>query len=133
MARKKKQKLEIKRDEKPLLPYIMAGIVIVSLFLIIFSVNPTPQKTGVASTVADKQVQCLRQATDNSNMAVYDQDSCCFLIKNADRCRPAPKEIAYYRGRLGDYEGYLSYDYACFGGTTERVLFTSDVKYYCSV
>ena len=131
--RKKKQKIQIKRLEKPLLPYVIALLAIGFLSVMIFSVNPNPQKTGFAASIEEKEVQCLKQGRDNSNMAVYSQDSCCFLIENSDRCRPAVDEQAYFRGRTGNYDGYLDYDYACFGGTTERVFFTDEVRYYCGL
>lgn len=135
MPRKKKEKLKIERLEPPILPIVMAVLVIGALYLIIFSVNPYPTKTGLATEFPEKDVACLRKSIENSNIAVTSEDSCCFLIGNSDRCRPAAEDepAAHYRGRTGDYQGYLDYDYACFGGSSERVFFTEDTRYYCGL
>jgi len=133
MARKKKQIVEIKNDEPSLLPYVMSFLFAGALFLIVLSVNPNVEKTGFAAQTEDVQVYCVRNSEQTSNVAVDSKDSCCFLIENTDRCRPANGESAYYRGRSGEFEGFLDYDYACFGGSTDKVFFTDEVRYYCGL
>lgn len=141
MAKKKlKQKMnnlkkEIKREEQVLLPFVMAIIVVGALYMIIFSVDPTTEKTGLATEITNEEVFCLRQEADNSNSAVYSKESCCFLIANTDRCRAATEDeqSAHYRDATGDYKGYLEYDYACFGGSAKRVFFNDDTRYFCGL
>ena len=118
-----------------LLPYAISAVMIALLAGIFVPSLLSPASTGAAETtsiadIASKDVYCLREGRDGANIAVYDKDSCCFLIANADRCR-AETDFAYYRGRDGSYEGYFDYDYACFGGSTQRVYFGETAKVYC--
>ena len=124
-------KLENMLQKVPIYPIIVGilGIILVSLM---FYSQLAP--VGYAVADIDNGPYCLKEGRDGFNYKVTDKSECCFLITNTDRCiGPIDAESEYRSIYSGTVEGAFNAKYACYGGSTRKVLFGTTVKNYCNI
>jgi len=125
-----------KVHHEPILPVVMACLVVVSLVWILASALYSEQlKTGYAiAQTATEDAVCISQGRQGAFYAVSSQESCCYLIENAKECREAfDGEYAYYKNREGEYQDIFRYKYICGTRSGRGVAFSDDVKVMCGL
>jgi len=118
----------------PYLPLMIAFLSALVLSLLIFSDMPTTPTGYVVVEGSEDKVYCVKEGRDGLSYKVTDKKECCYSVENTDHCR-GPVDNAYvdYYGTSEEVEGVFKYRYACFGGSSQRVLFGNIVRNYCYV
>jgi len=127
-------KLENLLQRVPIYPIIVGALGV--LFLIVFLAASIKVPIGYAvKDSIDDSPNCLKEGRDGFNYKVLDKGECCFLISNTDRCiGPLDNTAAEYKSAYsGKVEGVFHHSYACYGGSTKKVLFSTTVKNYCDL